>query len=512
MMKKSVTFALIMWIVVFMAGRLPGYGEDKTPTQGPERFAQVRAMIREAMQKSGVASISIAVAEKGAVVWEESFGYADKEKKIMATPDSAYALASVSKAFTGTGLMVLAERQRLDLEKSINDYLGEAKLVWPAGDANQATLKRVIYLEAGMPMHWNIFFPSEQARPPAREESIRRYGIIVNEPGREYVYSNFAYGVLDQVIARVSGKGYAEFMKDEVFGPLNLSRTAVGVPPELAAFAVQNYDEAGKPVPSLAYDHDGASAIYASVRDLIRFGMFHLKNRVPGQKQILKDRSLDLLHQPSPLVIPERSLGDPRMAMGWGVVDLSGFHFVIASGSAPGTVSRLALIPDKNIAVAVLTNASASDELALWKIEWEAFAALIPEFPKSPEVPSEEKPQAFVPPQELLGEWQGTVQTYQGTLPMKLSVKSGLDIAIELNGQPGAPIPVNTPLGPLAFRNGWLTGLFFGTVPTTDAQRSPHVVFLRLQLKGDTLTGSVTAVAINRTFALPHWASLKRKS
>ena len=161
------------------------------------------------------------------------------------------------------------------------------------------------------------------------------------------------------------------------------------------------------------------------------------------------------------------------------------------------------------MAVAILCNASSSDELALWKIEWETFSAMAPGFPAVPAIP-EEKPAAFVPPQELLGEWQGTVQTFQGNRPMKLSVKSGREIAIELDGQPGGPVPIETPLGPLGFRNGWLTGLFFGMIPTEDARRSSHVVFLRLQLQGDTLSGTVSAVAVNETFALPYWASLKR--
>jgi hypothetical protein len=56
-----------------------------------------------------------------------------------------------------------------------------------------------------------------------------------------------------------------------------------------------------------------------------------------------------------------------------------------------------------------------------------------------------------------------------------------------------------------------LSGLFFGTIPTEDAGRSPHVIFLRLQLKGDTLSGTVSAVAMNQAFSLPYWASLTRK-
>ncbi len=512
MLKKSAVFVLITGFMFSSAGLSAVFSEQSTPAQSAQRFAKARAMILEVLQKSGVPSISIAAAEDGRIVWEESFGYADKEKKIKATPDSLYAMASISKAFTGTGLMVLAEKKLVDLDKPVNDYLGEAKLTAHVGSADQATLRRMLYLEAGMPMHWNIFYATGPARPPFQDESIRRYGIIVNEPGREYVYSNCAYGVLDRVISHVSGKGYAEFMKERVFKPLQMNRTSVHITPDLAAYAVQNYDAAGRPLPPLAYDHDGASAVYASVHDLIRFGLFHLKNRVSGQEPILGPASLDLLHRPSSLNAPSdvSLIGESRMAMGWGIIGLAGHRLVIASGSAPGTQTRLALLPEKNMAVAVLCNANPSDQYAPWKIEWETFAAMVPGFPEIPAIP-EEKPTAFVPPAGLLGEWQGMVQTFQGDRPIRLSAKSGGEIAIELDGQPGGPIPINTPLGPLGFRNGWLTGLFFGTIPTEDTKRSRHVVFLRLQLKGDTLCGTVSAVAANQSFALPYWTSLKRR-
>jgi len=511
MLRHSAAFVLSVGFMVASAGFWPRLGGQSTPASSSGRFARVRATILEAIEKSGVPSISIAAAEDGNVVWEESFGYADKEKKTKATPDSLYALASISKAFTGTGLMVLAERKLLDLDKPVNDYLGDARLTAHVGNGDQATLRRMLFLEAGMPMHWNIFHATETARPPSQDESIRRYGIIVNEPGWEYVYSNFAYGVLDRVISRVSGRSYPEFMRDEVFRPLQMNRTSVRIAPELAAHAVQNYDAMGRPVPPLIYDHDGASAVHASVDDLIRFGLFHLKNRVAGQEPILGPASLDLLHRPSCLSPSDAGeIGEPHMAMGWGVIDLAGRRFVIASGAAPGTQTRLTLLPGENKAVAILCNASSPDEFALWKIEWETFAAMVPGFPERPTIP-ERKPADFVPPQQLLGEWEGTVQTHQGSTPMRLSARSGGDIAIVLDGRPGGPIPITTPLGPLGFRNGWLSGVFFGTIPTEDANRSPHVVFLRLQLKGDSLAGTVSAVAVNQTFALPYWASLKRR-
>ncbi len=111
MLKESAVFVLIIGFMISPAGLIAGFSAQSTPPQSTERFAGVRATILEVLQKSGVPSISIAAAEDGRIVWEESFGFADKEKKIEATPESMYSLASISKAFTGTGLMVLAEKK-----------------------------------------------------------------------------------------------------------------------------------------------------------------------------------------------------------------------------------------------------------------------------------------------------------------------------------------------------------------------------------------------------------------
>ena len=128
------------------------------------------------------------------------------------------------------------------------------------------------------------------------------------------------------------------------------------------------------------------------------------------------------------------------MAMGWGLVDMAGQHFVLATGAAPGTQTRLALLPEENVAVAVLCNATSADELALWRIEWQTFAAMIPGFPAPPAIPSE-TPAAFVPPPELAGEWQGLVQTHQGDKPLKLSIKSAQELSIENRRPPGKAGP-----------------------------------------------------------------------
>ncbi len=92
MLKESAVFVLIIGFMISPAGLIAGFSAQSTPPQSTERFAGVRATILEVLQKSGVPSISIAAAEDGRIVWEESFGFADKEKKIAATPESMYSL------------------------------------------------------------------------------------------------------------------------------------------------------------------------------------------------------------------------------------------------------------------------------------------------------------------------------------------------------------------------------------------------------------------------------------
>src|SRR5579872_2497331 len=91
----------------------------------------------------GVPSIAVAVARHGRVVWEQGFGWADRENRVAATEHTMYSLASISKPVTATGLMTLVQSGRIGLDRPINDYLGDAKLRAWIGDAQQATVRRV---------------------------------------------------------------------------------------------------------------------------------------------------------------------------------------------------------------------------------------------------------------------------------------------------------------------------------------------------------------------------------
>ena len=92
------------------------------------RFKKARANIEGYVQEANIPSISVAVAQNGEILWEESFGWANVEKQIKATPHTMYHLGSLGKVYTATGIMILKERGLIDLDKPANQYLGEAKI------------------------------------------------------------------------------------------------------------------------------------------------------------------------------------------------------------------------------------------------------------------------------------------------------------------------------------------------------------------------------------------------
>jgi CubicO group peptidase (beta-lactamase class C family) len=136
------------------------------PLRAADSFDSVREFIRAELTRLNAASVAVAVACDGRIVWEEGFGLADREAKIPATPDTPYSLASISKTFTATALMTLVQRGKIDLDRPVDEYLGASKLHGRAADANGATVRRVANHSAGLPLHYQFFY-ADEALPAA---------------------------------------------------------------------------------------------------------------------------------------------------------------------------------------------------------------------------------------------------------------------------------------------------------------------------------------------------------
>jgi len=453
------------------------------------------------------------VARDGTIIWEEGFGWANREKKIKATPDTMYSLASISKPITATGFMILVERGLVDLDKPVNHYLGEAKLNAFRGEASDATIQRLLHHTSGLPTHWNFFYDDKPQPRPSMDTAISRYGILVAPPGTIFNYSNFGYGILDYIIERVTEKSYPDFMKSEVFDPLDMKHTAVFTsrpPDELVAERYWPQKEGG-PIPFYDFDHRGASGVYSSAHDLVRFGMFHLTNHLKEQKPILKDETIVLM----------KEAADPRLPkhgyrLGWSVGETFGHKIVAHGGGMPGVRTTLRLLTEENISVVVLCNGQIKD---IGLVNHLIFSTLLPEYAtkwdemqkKQKEKGQDQKPN-FTPPPELVGRWTGEIITYEGKIPVEMLIEEKGKVWFKVQGEKYGHEKGRSSFELPQYVKNIFQASFNIKIPTEDAARAPHQLWLAMGHDQEKMTGMAAARAMKSDFCLPSFIQLMKET
>ena len=485
----------------------------------PPQLHPVREHIVRLIEGGEVPSMAVGVVQ-GAVRWEEGFGLANREEGIPATAQTLYALASVSKPFTATALMVLVEEGLVALEAPVNAYLGEDGVRARVGVEDDATIRRLASHTSGLPIHSQAFYIDEPFLPPPFEETIRRYGNLVTAPGERYQYSNLGYGILGHIIEQVSGRSFAQFVKDEVLDPLGMERTTVGRDPRLAGSYATNYAGDGEAIPIALTDCPGASALYSCASDLIRFALFHMGSPLSDQRPILTKASRREMQTPSPGTARTRDweCEGSGYGLGWFVgLTADGLRIAQHSGGTHGVSTVFVLVPEEQLAVVVLSN---TDSLWPDTIAMEILSALIPERLEHLCMTNdlEQETSLLLAEPSLVGHWAGSVDTYEGSVRMEARIDHSGGVWVKLGDTrevrlrdvsyvDRAPVLLNAGGG--AFLRGWFAGDF----GTADVLRGcPCKLWLELKLRDQRLTGSLITFSqrLHPTGPLSHWVELVR--
>lgn len=437
-----------------------------------DRFAPIREAIRQQLLDKSLPSIAIAVVQDGRIVWEEGFGWADRERRVAATAHTPYSLASVTKPLTATAVMTLVRDGKLNLDAPVSAYLGPGMLRAHHGQVEQVTSRLLLNHTSGLGEYHRSFVRDA----PAMRDELQRHGELLAAPGERFQYSNLGYGALQEIIARLAGVSFADYVRREVFSPLGMRDSSIGRDSERAARSAARYGADGLPLEHYELSAAGSGSAYASAHDLARFALFHLGRKLQDQREILSPALRQQMRESTFSYRPNEYYG-----LGWDMDDTpSGQRFVGHRGGMAGVSTTLTLVPSAGIAVVVLTNSAAGTDIGERIV-----GLLLPQ-----QVPDSVRPNVvpFSAGTDLLGEWQGSVHTGVTQVPLRLRILPSGDVGVRLGEQ------FETLLARINYRDRVLDGRFNGIlrIPGADTENW-QLLRLSLQNRGDVLDGGMFA-------------------
>ena len=300
-----------------------------------------------------VPGASVVAIKDGRVVLRRAYGMADLGRHVPTTPATDYRLASLTKQFTATGIMLLARDGKLGYDQPVREILPEL----PAA-AEAVTIRHLLNHTSGL-WDYEQLIPDSQAVQVSDRDVLAllaRKDSLYFTPGTRYRYSNSGYVLLGLVIDRVSGRPYSRFLRERIFATIGMTGSVAHV-------------EGADTVPGRAYGYTPASAgftptdqsvtsatlgdggVYASVDDLVRWdGALYGTTLVD---------SATLRLATTPPVLPAGA--ETQYGFGWFVDTYRGERRWRHTGETSGFRNAIQRFPDRRFTVIVLTNRNGGD-------------------------------------------------------------------------------------------------------------------------------------------------------
>lgn len=483
-----------------------------------DKFEHIRKIINDKIEKGEIPSISIAVAEKGKIIWMESFGWADKENKIKASPNTFYSIGSISKPIIATGIMKLYEQGKINLDENIDTYLNPVKLKYYIKDSIQVTCRHLLSHTSGLPMYFNNYYDDDTTNIPPIVQVIKRYGMIINQPSTRYAYANLGYGILGYIISKISHNDLEGYMNEEIFTPLGMIRTTLNISPKTKKKLAKRYDSEGNLMPFSFCDTPGAGNVNSTVYDLIQFGMFHLKDNLENQKKILSDSTILFMQSKQ---YPDNTNNRNNCSLGWFLNDKDyKYKMIYHAGGMDGAGAMIKLIPSKDITVAAIMNCFGEFTNNICD---SVLAELISDLKEINR--KDENSQLGVTRKDLIGTWEGNILTYMEKIPIKLIFQEDGDIHVytkvqfesknlmELMRKTNNGFQHKMLLNEIFLINGHLRGWYVERIPGEDLSRCPHTTLLDLEYQSGKLRGTAAALASSKRmyYGISHYLELEKK-
>lgn len=335
-------------------------------------LSAVDAQFKAYAEKNHIPGTVYGVVVDGKLVHSGQIGVANLALKTAVKNNSLFRIASMTKSFTAMAIVRLRDEGKLVLSDPVSRYLPELKTPLPTLDAPEPSLLNLLTMTAGFPED-NPWGDRQLEDTEAEFLQFLKGGISYsNLPSTGYEYSNMGYAMLGQIVTRVSGMSYQQYITEYIFKPLGMTHTFWeydGLPAELLALGYRWEDEQWKPEPIL---HDGAygamGGLITSLDDFSKYLAFHLSAwpaRNDTETGPIRRASVREMHQMLwPRLQPAAldAAGNPCPAMtgyGYGLgvrKDCEGNVRVSHSGGLPGFGSNYVFYPDYGIGVIAFSN------------------------------------------------------------------------------------------------------------------------------------------------------------
>jgi len=305
---------------------------------------------QEVFEQQRTPGFAFLVWSHGSVVFTKGYGFADLASKTPATPDTRFAVGSITKQFTAASILMLVEQGKLSLDDPLEKYVPGAP------NADKITLRMLLNQDSGLHNYPNTrehSWPLEGAIAPEKIIGILKTDRPDFAPGERWAYSNSNYAMLAQVVARASGISYTDFLANNIFTPLRMTSSGNGF--RAQAGTAMPYEGSARSFmpakPRISLDlFYGAGSIVSTARDLAQWDAALMHNKLLGA-----DRMRELWTNAT---LPN---GEPvHYAMGFIEASIGSHREVWHNGYSPhaGGYCFNAIFPDDDLAVVVLSNAS----------------------------------------------------------------------------------------------------------------------------------------------------------
>jgi CubicO group peptidase (beta-lactamase class C family) len=332
----------------------------------PARADKIDDYVKAEMQKQHIPGLSLAVVKDGKIIKVDGYGLANVELDVPARPDTIYKIGSVSKQLIATGILILIQDGKLSLDDKISKFLEGTPDTW-----KEITVRHLLTHTSGLVREAPGFDPLKVQDDADVIKTA--YPLPLRfAPGEKWEYCNVGYFSLAEIIRKVSGKPWGEYLNERVFRPLDMNVTRTTTMTEIIQKRANGYTWGNSKLENasvyLAVRPSGA--FISSVLDLAKWDAALYSDKV------LKPSVRDQMWSPVKL----NNGATHPYGFGWELGTVAGHKLVQHGGSLPGFRAQISRFVDDRLTVVVLTNGDNADRKSM-ALNIAAFyvAGLIPE-------------------------------------------------------------------------------------------------------------------------------------